>query len=139
MPHLSSGCFAIYRISTDSRWPKEIRKQQLIRVRADCGSLQQNRRYELYSIACSVRSLSHQHLDPPFNSRSLLRSNSVNIIEFNLTPSLKHSLLKELQGVEVWFHRSCDFHLAVSVNGLCYPKDKSGGSCAELRLVWACV
>lgn len=134
VPHLSSGCFAIYRISTDSRWPKEIRKQQLIRVRADCGSLQQNRRYELYSIACSVRSLSHQHLDPPFNSRSL-SSDSVNITEFILTPSFKHCLLKELQGIEVWFHKSCDFHLAISVNGLCCPKHKFGGSCAELRLV----
>lgn len=98
MPHLSSGCFAVYRISADSRWPKEITKQQLIWVGADCGSPQQNRRYKLYSIAYSVRSLSHQHSDPPFNSRSLLRSNSVNIIEFNLTPSLNQSLLRVTRG-----------------------------------------
>lgn len=139
MPHLSSGCFAIYRISTDSRWSKEITKQQLIRVGADCGSLQQNRRYRLYSIACSVRSLSHQHSDPPFNTRSLFRYNSVSIMEFNLTPSFKHSL--ELRNEKALRSDFADYviHLAISVNGLCCPKDKFGVSCAELRLMWDCV
>lgn len=130
MPHLPSECFASYEISTDSRWPKEIAKQQLIQVGADCGSPQWNRRYRLYYAACSVRSLPHQHSDPPLNSRRLLRSNSAHITEFTLTPSLR-SLLKECWGFEGWFHRLCGLRLAISVNGLCCPKESLAGGQAE--------
>lgn len=61
-------------------------------------------------------------------------------MEFNLTPSFKHSLeLRNDKGLRSGFVDYVIFHLAISVNGLCCPKDKFGVNCAELRLMWDCV